>query len=116
MASDQQKTKKTIKRNGLSASRVRETAEETGEVKECPLPERDEPGRADHLQHREFLFKTFHDMRNPLHAIMGYTSLVLRKNKGQLPERHQENLGKVLQSAERLKEIVDRMVTFYQEK
>ena len=65
---------------------------------------------------REFLFKTFHDMRNPLHAIMGYTSLVLRKTRDQIPEKHQENLEKVLQSAERLNEIVDRMVAFYREK
>jgi signal transduction histidine kinase len=74
-----------------------------------PVPEEDQPTR-------EFLFKTFHDMRNPLHAIMGYTSLVLRKTRDQIPEKHQENLEKVLQSAERLNEIVDRMVAFYREK
>ena len=62
---------------------------------------------------REFLFKTFHDMRNPIHAIMGYTSLVLRKTRDQIPEKHQENLEKVIQSAERLNEIVERMVAFY---
>ncbi len=67
-------------------------------------------------QEREFLFKTFHDMRNPLHAIMGYTSLVLRKTRDQIPEKHQENLEKVLQSAEKLGEIVDRMVAFYRDK
>ena len=116
MASDQQKTKKTIKINGLPASRVTEAAKETEKIKECPLPKMPEPGQAADLQHREFLFKTFHDMRNPLHAIMGYTSLVLRKTKSQMPEKHQENLEKVIQSAERLKEIVDRMVAFYQEK
>ena len=55
-------------------------------------------------------------MRNPLHAIMGYTSLVLRKTRDQIPEKQQENLEKVLQSAERLNEIVDRMVAFYREK
>ena len=65
---------------------------------------------------QEFLFKTFHDMRNPLHAIMGYTSLVLRKTRDQIPEKHQENLEKVLQSAERLNEIVEQMVAFYRKK
>jgi signal transduction histidine kinase len=65
---------------------------------------------------QEFLFKTFHDMRNPLHAIMGYTSLVLRKTRDQIPEKHQENLEKVIQSAERLNEIVERMVAFYRKK
>ena len=62
---------------------------------------------------QEFLFKTFHDMRNPLHAIMGYTRLVLRKTRDKIPEKHQENLEKVIQSAERLNEIVERMVAFY---
>ena len=67
-------------------------------------------------QDRELLFKTFHDMRNPLHAIMGYTSLVLRKTRDQIPGKHQENLEKVLQSAEKLREIVDRMIAFYRDK
>jgi signal transduction histidine kinase len=79
-------------------------------------PKDHEPAPEEDQQTREFLFKTFHDMRNPLHAIMGYTSLVLRKTRDQIPEKHQENLEKVLQSAERLNEIVDRMVTFYREK
>jgi signal transduction histidine kinase len=65
---------------------------------------------------REFLFKTFHDMRNPLHAIMGYASLVLRKTREQIPIKHQENLEKVIKSAEQLNEIVDRMVSIYREK
>jgi signal transduction histidine kinase len=65
---------------------------------------------------REFLFQTFHDMRNPLHAIMGYASLVLRKTREQIPKKHQENLEKVIESAERLNGIVDQMVSFYKEK
>ncbi|HMK66147.1 MAG TPA: histidine kinase dimerization/phospho-acceptor domain-containing protein [Thermodesulfobacteriota bacterium] len=65
---------------------------------------------------RDFLFRTFHDMRNPLHAIMGYASLVLRKTREQIPEKHQENLEKVIKSAEQLNEIVDRMVSLYREK
>jgi two-component system, LuxR family, sensor kinase FixL len=72
--------------------------------------------REQHQETGEFLFKTFHDMRNPLHAIMGYTSLVLRKTRDQISEKHQENLEKVLQSAERLNEIVEQMVSFYRKK
>ena len=79
-------------------------------------PKDHEPVQEEDQWTREFLFKTFHDMRNPLHAIMGYTSLVLRKTRDQISEKHQENLEKVLQSAERLNEIVDRMVAFYREK
>jgi signal transduction histidine kinase len=75
-----------------------------------------EPVQAKSRMDREFLFKTFHDMRNPLHAIMGYASLVLRKTRDQIPEKHQENLEKVLQSADRLQELVDQMVAYYREK
>lgn len=79
-------------------------------------PENPEPVQGEDRQDREFLFKTFHDMRNPLHTIMGYTSLVLRKTRDQIPPKHQDNLEKVIESAERLKQIIDRMVAFYKEK
>jgi signal transduction histidine kinase len=86
------------------------------EQTENPLIEGLGAVQLENREYREFLFKTFHDMRNPLHAIMGYTSLVLRKTRDQIPEKHQENLEKVLQSAEKLREIVDRMVAFYRDK
>jgi len=102
MTSDTKKSKKSVaqkkEQNGVPSPKV-------------PLPIREKDQGT-----RESLFKTFHDMRNPLHAIMGYTSLVLRKTRDQIPEKHQDNLEKVLQSAERLNEIVDRMVAFYREK
>lgn len=62
---------------------------------------------------REFLFRSFHDMRNPLHTIMGYTSLVLRKSKDLLPEKQRENLEKVLQSAEHLESLLERVIARY---
>jgi signal transduction histidine kinase len=65
---------------------------------------------------RAFLFKTFHEMRNPLHAIMGYSALVLRKTRDQIPLKHQENLAKVVESTDQLKELVDKMVDYYREK
>jgi len=83
---------------------------------ETQLTEGQESIPEEKRQEWEFLFNTFHEMRNPLHAIMGYTGLVLRKTRDQLPKKHQENLEKVIQSAERLQEIVDRMVAFYREK
>jgi signal transduction histidine kinase len=55
-------------------------------------------------------------MRNPLHSIMGYASLVLRKTKEQIPKKHQENLEKVIKSAEQLNGLVDRMVSYYRKK
>jgi signal transduction histidine kinase len=80
---------------------------------------REQPIKGPHTvreEDQEFLFKAFHDMRNPLHAIMGYTRLIIRKTRDQLPEKHLENLEKVIQSAERLNEIVERMVAFYRKK
>lgn len=102
MTSEKKKTPKKL-------VRIKESERVQSTEDPAPVQEEDRPTR-------EFLFKTFHDMRNPLHAIMGYTSLVLRKTRDQIPEKHQENLEKVLQSAERLNEIVDRMVAFYREK
>jgi len=116
MASDQKKTKKTLKIKSQPTSRGEVALEKTKEVKEGHPPEVSGPGQEEDLRHRDFLFKTFHDMRNPLHAIMGYTRLVLRKTRDQIPEKHQKNLEKVILSAERLKEIVDRMVAFYRDK
>jgi signal transduction histidine kinase len=97
------------KNTKATADRIKGQKMDRSPKDQGPVPEEDQ-------RTREFLFKTFHDMRNPLHAIMGYTSLVLRKTRDQIPEKHQENLEKVLQSAERLNEIVDRMVAFYREK
>jgi len=83
-------------------------------IKKQPSPAKNQaPDGVDYPTEREFLFKTFHDLRNPLHTIMGYTNMVLKKTRDQIPEKQQENLEKVLQSAERLREIVDRMVARY---
>ena len=94
----------------------KETLGQTKNYEGNPFPEEHGPVQGENQQDRKFLFKTFHEMRNPLHAIMGYTSLVLRKTRDQIPEKQQENLKKVIQSAERLRELVDRMVTFYRDK
>jgi len=59
---------------------------------------------------RDFLFKAVHDLRTPLQAIMGYSSLVLRKIGDQIPEQQRENLERVVLSADRLKSMIDQMV------
>ena len=98
--------------------RQKETLRQTKNYGENPFPREHDPCsvQEENQQDRKFLFKTFHEMRNPLHAIMGYTSLVLRKTRDQIPKKQQENLEKVIQSTERLRELVDRMVAFYREK
>ncbi|MBI4768551.1 MAG: hypothetical protein HY787_28840, partial [Deltaproteobacteria bacterium] len=57
------------------------------EQRKIQSPETPEPVREEDQKTREFLFKTFHDLKNPLHTIMGYTSLVLRKTRDQIPEK-----------------------------
>jgi signal transduction histidine kinase len=89
------------------------TAKPIAEYTTAILSSDQPPAREENPQDREFLFKTFHDMRNPLHTIMGYTSLVLRKTRDQIPEKQRENLEKVIQSADKLREIVDRVIAYY---
>jgi signal transduction histidine kinase len=100
----------------VNSQKTKKTAAPIKKEEINPLSQEPLPVKSGNPQEREFLFKNFHDMRNPLHAIMGYTSLVLRKTRNQISEKHQENLEKVLQSAEKLKEIVDQMVAFYRDK
>jgi Signal transduction histidine kinase len=116
MVSIQKKPKKTTNRQNQRTPLAKEGLKRIKEMERDRIPLDQNPAREENRQDHEFLFNTFHDMRNPLHAIMGYTSLVLRKTRDQIPEKQQENLEKVLQSAERLREIVDRMVAYYREK
>jgi signal transduction histidine kinase len=116
MVSSQKKSKKAAKHPTGSSPLSKEGSKRIKEVKRDCNPLEQDPAQEKTRLDREFLFNTFHDMRNPLHAIMGYSSLVLRKTRDQIPENQQENLEKVLKSAERLQEIVDRMVAYYREK
>jgi signal transduction histidine kinase len=63
-------------------------------------------------QQRAFLSLQTHQIRAQLHAVMGYTELVLRKTRGQLPEPQVENLEKLLLSVEGLKAAVDCLAGF----
>jgi signal transduction histidine kinase len=63
-------------------------------------------------QQRAFLSLQTHQIRAQLHAVMGYTELVLRKTKGQLPVPQAENLNKLLLSVEGLKAAVEGLAGF----
>jgi len=63
-------------------------------------------------QQRAFLSLQTHQIRAQLHAVMGYTELVLRKTKGQLPVRQAENLKKLLLSVEGLKAAIEGLAGF----
>lgn len=63
-------------------------------------------------QQRAFLSLQTHQMRAQLHAVMGYTELVLRKTRGQLPVPQAENLKKLLLSVEGLKAAIEGLAGF----
>ena len=63
-------------------------------------------------QQRAFLSLQTHHLRAQLHAVLGYTELVLRKTRGQLPVPQAENLKKLLLSVEGLKAAIEGLAEF----
>jgi len=63
-------------------------------------------------QQRAFLSLQTHHLRAQLHAVLGYTELVLRKTRGQLPVPQAENLKKLLLSVEGLKAAIESLAGF----
>lgn len=61
---------------------------------------------------RAFLSTQTHEIRAQLHVVMGYTELVLRKTRNQLPPSQEENLKKLLLSAEGLKAAIESLAKF----
>ena len=60
---------------------------------------------ADRLK-SEFLARMSHELRTPMNAIVGFSKLVLRKSGKTLEKRQQENLEKVVQSANLLLQLI----------
>lgn len=61
-------------------------------------------------QKSQFLASVSHELRTPLNAIYGFTTLVQRKSGHLLPERQQQNLQKVSESAAHLLTFFNRHV------
>ncbi len=57
-----------------------------------------------------FLANMSHELRTPLNAIIGFTRIVQRKARGQLPEKQIDNLGKVLSSGEHLLSLINTIL------
>lgn len=57
-----------------------------------------------------FLANMSHELRTPLNVIIGFTRLVKRQVKADLPQKHSDNLGKVLQSAEHLLGLINNIL------
>ena len=62
-------------------------------------------------QHKsEFLANMSHELRTPMNAIIGFTKLVMRRSKEQLPQKQYENLQKSLTSAEHLLTLINQIL------
>jgi signal transduction histidine kinase len=57
-----------------------------------------------------FMSNMSHELRTPLNAIMGFTRIVRRKTKDQIPEKQRDNLDKVLSSGEHLLGLINTIL------
>ncbi len=55
----------------------------------------------------EFLANMSHELRTPMNAIIGFTRILLRRTRDQLPERQYGNLEKILASANHLLALIN---------
>ncbi len=55
----------------------------------------------------QFLANMSHEVRTPMNAIIGFTRLVLRRGADRLSKQHQDNLVKVMLSAEHLLNLIN---------
>jgi signal transduction histidine kinase len=58
----------------------------------------------------EFLANMSHELRTPMNAIIGFTKLVMRRSKEQLPQKQYDNLQKSLSSAEHLLNLINQIL------
>jgi signal transduction histidine kinase len=58
----------------------------------------------------DFLANMSHELRTPMNAIIGFTKLVMRRSKEQLPQKQYENLQKSLSSAEHLLTLINQFL------
>jgi|GEM_PF-1475761 len=62
----------------------------------------------------EFLAVMSHELRTPLNAIIGYTDLLLLGVPDPIPPAAAEQVERIRQSAHRLRELIDEILTFSQ--
>ncbi len=62
------------------------------------------------LAKSQFLANMSHELRTPMNAIIGFTRLVLRKSKDDLPDKQYENLEKILISADHLLSLINSVL------
>lgn len=65
-----------------------------------------------HRLHMEMLSSASHDLRTPLHSMVGYVDLLLENVYGDISGEQRETLGHVAASAQSLLDIVNNLVDF----
>ncbi len=70
-----------------------------------------EAEEADQAKSR-FLAGVSHDLRTPLNAIIGFTRLVMRRTRDDLPEKQYANLEKIKISADHLLALIDDILDY----
>lgn len=58
----------------------------------------------------DFLANMSHELRNPLNAIIGFSRIVMRRSKTELPPRQYDNLEKILSSSEHLLSLINNIL------
>jgi signal transduction histidine kinase len=58
----------------------------------------------------EFLANISHELRTPMHSILGYTNMLLKGSYGYLNEQQQKNLKKVYENAQHLMHILNDLL------
>jgi PAS domain S-box-containing protein len=66
---------------------------------------------ATHRAKAEFLSRISHELRTPLNAVLGLTYLLQESTKGRLTAEERRQIGLVLAAAERLRALIDNMLT-----
>ena len=58
----------------------------------------------------QFLANMSHELRTPMNAIIGFTRLVMRRTRDDIPAQQYENLEKILTSAEHLLALINELL------
>ena len=58
----------------------------------------------------QFLANMSHELRTPMNAIIGFSRLVMRRTRGEIPAQQTENLEKILTSAEHLLALINELL------
>jgi len=92
-----------------STDRIRALEEELRSARAVLEEERRIAEQATRLRH-ELLSRLSHDIRAPLHGIIGFAEIMYKGKVGAVAERHRDFLGDILTSARQLQQLVLELI------